>query len=136
MKQEKESSKSLVDLYKEAFKFIYESRSYICLSLGIFLLAFFAGFFISPPANIEADIIDFLKSIMLRFDGLSITQTIWEIFSNNLSASFFGLILGFLLFTPFITTLLNGYLVGFVAEKAVSEAGIFILWRILPHGIF
>jgi len=31
---------------------------------------------------------------------------------------------------------LNGYLLGFVAMLSAKSQGIFILWRILPHGIF
>jgi len=45
----------------------------------------------------------------------------------------FGVFLGIF---PVISTIANGYLLGFVANFAIQENGIFSLWRIFPHGIF
>ena len=30
----------------------------------------------------------------------------------------------------------NGYVLGFVADKAVEARGVGVLWKLLPHGIF
>jgi stage II sporulation protein M len=32
--------------------------------------------------------------------------------------------------------IVNGYLIGFVANMVVSQEGVLVLWRLLPHGIF
>jgi stage II sporulation protein M len=89
------------------------------------------------PSEIEAKIIETLKQITERFAGLNIYKTIWAIFSNNLSVSFFGLLFGALLgIFPILALISNGLLIGFVAKKAVLIEGIFVLWKILPHGIF
>jgi len=37
---------------------------------------------------------------------------------------------------PLVTAIANGYLLGFVAREAVMQEGIFIFWRLFPHGIF
>ena len=37
---------------------------------------------------------------------------------------------------PVAAAVTNGYLIGFVSRYAVEEYGIFVLWRLLPHGIF
>ncbi len=59
------------------------------------------------------------------------------IFLNNLQSSFFGLIFGVLFgIFPLIATVVNGYLLGFIASMSVEGEGFLILLRILPHGIF
>jgi stage II sporulation protein M len=59
------------------------------------------------------------------------------IFFNNIQSSFIGMLFGIILgIFPVIAAVANGYLLGFVAETTAEEAGIFILWRIFPHGIF
>jgi stage II sporulation protein M len=59
------------------------------------------------------------------------------IFLNNLQSSFFGMVFGIALgIFSMITSVLNGYLLGFVSSKAVYEGGILVLWRLFPHGIF
>lgn len=45
----------------------------------------------------------------------------------------FGILLGIL---PFLALVVNGYVLGFVANQAIAIDGIFVLWRLLPHGIF
>jgi len=64
-------------------------------------------------------------------------ETIFMIFTNNLFVSFLGIILGvFFGVIPVIVIVSNAYAVGFVAQKSVDVAGITVLWRLFPHGIF
>ena len=37
---------------------------------------------------------------------------------------------------PITSAVVNGYLIGFIANHAVAEKGVLVLWRLLPHGIF
>jgi len=46
---------------------------------------------------------------------------------------FFGIMLSIF---PVLSALVNGYVLGFVASKVSAGSGFFVLWRLLPHGIF
>ncbi len=117
--------------------FLKESRKYIYLATGPFFFAFLIGFLVNVPAEVETKILDMLRELVSKFDGLNTWQTVWAIFSNNLMVSFLVLILGVLIGIPSVwLALSNGFLVGFVAKFAVQQEGILILWRLLPHGIF
>ena len=72
-----------------------------------------------------------------KFDGLNVWETIGYIFFNNLRASFFAIVLGIMLAIPTIFFIItNGYLLGFVSRYAASGESLFVLWKLLPHGIF
>ena len=45
----------------------------------------------------------------------------------------FGIVLGIF---SIITAIANGYLLGFVSLLVVKQAGISVLWKLFPHGIF
>ena len=85
-----------------------------------------------------ADLIKkFIEELLAKTEGLSTSQLILFILYNNLKSSFWALILGFFLgIFPVLTSFANGYVLGFVAEKTVSQESIFYLWRLFPHGIF
>lgn len=54
-----------------------------------------------------------------------------------MESSFLGVILGLVLgIFPIIFAIVNGYVLGFVASITVESEGLFVLWRLLPHGIF
>jgi stage II sporulation protein M len=48
-------------------------------------------------------------------------------------ALIFGIVFGLF---PLGTAIVNGYVAGFVANMSVAKKGIFVLWRLFPHGIF
>lgn len=130
-------NKNLKQLYKESFNFIKESRRKIFFCVSIFIFMIFIGFFISPPAEIELQILEKIKQMALGFEGLNVFQTIWEIFSNNVFVSFISILFGiFLGIFPVIISISNGYIIGFVIRKVSDQEGLFILWQLLPHGIF
>jgi len=121
--------------YSLSWKFIKESKNFIWSILGIFLLATLIGYFF--PIFYEEQIMDFLKSLINETDGFTIWQMIVYLFQNNLLSAFFGLFLGiFFGIMPIANSIINGYLIGFVAGKTVAIEGISVLWRLVPHGIF
>lgn len=133
MKKEKD----LLQFYKESFEFIKESKRKIFICISVFIFMILIGFLISPPAEIESQILEQIKQMALRFEGLNIFQTIWEIFSNNVYVSFLSIILGiFLGVIPMVISISNGYIIGFVMKKVSDQEGLYILWQLLPHGIF
>ncbi len=133
MKKEKD----LLQFYKESFGFIKESKRKIFICISVFIFMILIGFLISPPAEIESQILEQIKQMALRFEGLNIFQTIWEIFSNNVYVSFLSIILGiFLGVIPMVISISNGYIIGFVMKKVSDQEGLYILWQLLPHGIF
>lgn len=129
--------KSLREYYSESLSFIKSSKKYIFTVSLVFLLFAVVGYFVSLPTEIESLLVEKLKEMVLVFEGLNLSQTIWTIFSNNLYVSFLSIILGILFgIFPIIVSLSNGFIIGYVAHRAVSLDGILILWKLLPHGIF
>ena len=133
----KERKFNLKSEYKLGWKYLVESKKFIYLTVGIFLFFFFLGFFVTPSEEITQSIFKFIQELLEKTDRMSHFELIKFIFFNNVQSGFFGLILGtgFGLF-PLFATITNGFLIGFVSSFAVSQGGFFVLWRLLPHGIF
>lgn len=127
----------IFDNYKKSWKYLKESKNFIFIITGIFFLFLLAGFFLPVPDYISLKILNYIKNLVNQTSSLSTIPLISFIFFNNLKSSFFGLILGifFGVFSIFVAAF-NGYLLGFVSEISVKNNGFFILWRLLPHGIF
>ena len=105
--------------------------------MGIFFFFSFVGFFVLPPEPILGQIFKFIRELLDKTQKMSMAELIRFIFLNNLQSSFFSMTLGvFLGIFPIIAIILNGYMLGFVASFSVKSQGVFILWKILPHGIF
>tara|TARA_Y100000310_G_C20095245_1_gene540165 strand:- start:42 stop:488 length:447 start_codon:yes stop_codon:yes gene_type:complete len=80
---------------------------------------------------------EFVKEIVEKTEGMGFVQLFWFIFQNNVVTAFFGLILGLVLgLFPIFISMINGYVIGFVANISVSVAGFSSLWKLAPHGIF
>ncbi len=137
MKNKEIKNKSIKEIYKECFDFIRESKNQIYFAIGVFIFFILIGYFIPLPEELELQLIKRIREIVIAFEGLTLWQTIWMIFSNNLLVCFISIILGiFLGVFPFLILMSNGYLIGYVAQKAVFQEGILILWKLIPHGIF
>lgn len=123
--------------YKQSWNYIKESRNFIYLVLIVFSLFFLLGYFIRVPENIAQLILEFIRELLRRTEGMSYAELTSFIFFNNLQSSFFGMIFGvvFGIFSV-ITIISNGYLLGFVSSSAAQSEGFLILWRLFPHGIF
>lgn len=136
-KTKKQKRKSLRASYKDSFRYIKETKSFIYFTIGVFCLFVIAGFFLPAPARLEQAITGFIERLLIETEGLSQSQMISYIFFNNLQSSFMGIVLGALLGVfPVVSAVLNGYILGFVASRVTEGNSLFVLWRILPHGIF
>ena len=123
--------------YRESLDYIKDSRNFIYSIMAIFLSFSFIGFFVPAPSVLETKILEFIAELLRETGGLSQLELIKFIFFNNIQSSFIGMLFGIILgIFPVIAALANGYLLGFVAEKTAETGGIYILWRIFPHGIF
>ena len=123
--------------YQKSWNYLKDSKKFILIVIGIFLAFTLIGFFAPTPEIISEKIMEFIKEILLKTEGMSQSQLISFIFLNNIQGSFFAIIFGiFLGILPIVSAISNGYLLGFVANFAIQENGIFSLWRIFPHGIF
>ena len=97
----------------------------------------FVGFVLPAPNLVEQKILEFLKELLERTEGMGALELASFIFFNNLQSSLLGILLGFVFgIFPFLSSLFNGYVLGFVAQLSVKEKGALILWRLIPHGIF
>lgn len=124
-------------LYKECFKFIWDSRKFFYFVLGIFLFSALIGYFVPVSEDIHNRVLDYLRELTKLIEGKSLFELISFIFANNFQSSLYGIFFGvFLGIFPVVSAFANGYILGFVSGLTVSQYGFFILWRLLPHGIF
>ncbi len=128
---------SLAKEYKKSWEYIKESKNFIYVVIGIFFFFVLVGFFIPIPKFFYDEIISFLKEIVNETAGLSMTQLIAFIISNNIKNTFFAIIFGIIAgIFPLVVTIANGYILGFVSLLSVNNGGIITLWKLFPHGIF
>ncbi len=131
---------------KKRYNFIYQNfltalkdlrklRNYFIFSLVLFFLFSIIG--IVFPHILEDKILELIKSLINKTDGLNVIELFIFITSNNIQVSFFGMILGIIFaIIPTLTLIINGYVLGFVINRSIVSEGIFIIWRLFPHGIF
>lgn len=128
---------SLKKEYRDSWDYIKDSRNFIYITIGIFLIFCLIGFFIPAPDFLMEQILDFVRELLEKTQGMSQMELIQFIFFNNLKSSFFGMIFGIALgIFPLFSSIINGYILGFVASMTVEGEGLSVLWRLLPHGIF
>lgn len=125
----------LKNTYKMSWQTIKDAKWFIYSIIAIFLTFFLIGYFF--PNFFVEEIMQMIEEMISEFIGIGIFETIIKIFFNNLVASFFAIIFGIIFgIFPIFAAMLNGYIVGFVANHVVKEKGLLVLWRLLPHGIF
>lgn len=146
-KSYKKEDFSLGKEYKKSFFYLREIKNYLYFVLiGFFVLALI-GYFLHGfveaiygaffGGDLNAEIMQYIQDLILQTQGMGAKELIGFIFLNNFQSSLMGLVLGaFFGIMPIIAVVTNGYLLGFVALLTVKEAGVFVLWRIFPHGIF
>lgn len=123
--------------YSESWNYLKETKNFIYVIMILFSISIFAGFFFPAPESIIKQIFEFIEELLTRTENMTQFELIRFIFLNNFQSSFTGMIFGiFLGIFPIIATIINGYLLGFVASLSVNVEGVFTLWRLLPHGIF
>jgi len=138
MKTKKIVRRSFVGkIYHESFRYIYDSRNFIYLALGLFFGASLVSFFLPVPQSIIEQIAEFIRRLLEETEGMGQFDLIRFIFLNNLQSSFIGMMFGMIFgIFPALILLVNGYLLGFVSSVSIQEEGILVLWRLFPHGIF
>jgi len=108
---------------------------YFIFSLLVFFIFTVIGLIF--PYFFEDKILALIKNLIDQTKDLSTSELIIFITSNNVKVAFFGIVLGILFgILPTLALIINGYVLGFVAYRAILEGGIIVLWRLLPHGIF
>ncbi len=133
--------------YLECFDFIKKIKEHIYSAILIFaifgVIAFFfhdlinSGIKSAFGINLTDKILNYIEIILMETEGMSQAQLTGYIFLNNVQSAFMGVVLGiFLGIFSIFAAVFNGYLLGFVGIISVKAESIFVLWRILPHGIF
>jgi len=118
-----------------SIKDLKKIKSYFWFSLFIFFFIAFIGLLL--PTFFEEEILNLIKNLIAQTEGLGPLGLISFIITNNIQSAFFGIILGvFLGVFPLAIIIINGYVLGFVANKSIAIGGFSILWRLFPHGIF
>lgn len=118
-----------------SLKYVANSKNYILFAFLLLLISVSFGF--AFPSLFEKQVLKVIQELVKETEGLGTLQLISFIIFNNMKSAFFGLIFGvFFAIAPFTITLVNGYVLGFVMQKTISNGGIFVLWRLFPHGIF
>jgi stage II sporulation protein M len=137
MKKRKVKKRSFFkENYSKSWEYIKESKNFIWAAVILFFISAILGFLYQPPAVVNA-ILDYVKDILAKTDGMSLFDMVLFIFTNNIQSGFMGMIFGFALgIFPILITFANGYVVGYVSSSAVSSSGISSLLNLLPHGIF
>ncbi len=123
--------------YRESWNYIKESRKYIYTIVALFFGFALIGLIFPVPELINTKLLEIIKGIVDKTQGMSGLRLIGFIFLNNSQASLFGIVLGMLLgIFPLFASIFNGYLLGYVSKFVIAEGNFLSLWRLLPHGIF
>jgi len=121
--------------YKLSLKTLKDTKNYIWFATILFFCLALIGFLL--PIFFQQQIYDLITELLKQTEGLDTWNMIRFIFINNLKSSFFAIFCGVLLgVIPFAVSAVNGYVLGFVANKTIAAEGVLVLWRLLPHGIF
>jgi len=123
--------------YIESWEYVKESKKFIYAVFFIFLFSSIIGFFFPAPNAVIEQILKFIEELLAKTGGMNQFELINFILLNNLQSSFTSMIFGVLLgIFPLMAVIVNGYILGFVSAMSVKSEGVFILWRLIPHGIF
>ena len=123
------------NVYSDSWNYIKDSKIFIFLAVAIFVFAILIGYLF--PIFFADQINSYIHDLVAKTDGLNNVQLISFIFFNNTFVAFISILSGILLgVVPIINTAVNGYVIGFVVNLAISKGGVISLWSLLPHGVF
>ena len=106
--------------YKISLKSLKDAKNYIWFATILFFCIALIGFLF--PVFFQQQIYDLIKELLQQTEGLDIWNMIRFIFINNLKSGFFALFCGILLgIVPFAVLVVNGYVLGFVANKTIAS---------------
>jgi stage II sporulation protein M len=121
--------------FNKSFLFLKKIRNFLLFSLALFIIFTVLGYIF--PVFFQKEIAEMVSNLVKQTEGLNTMGLIGFIFLNNLKSSFFAVVFGIIFgIIPFFIVVFNGYVLGFVANKAVSSEGSSVLFRLIPHGIF
>lgn len=130
----KNSGPTWKGMFSESLSYIRESQNFIYFGIILFFLSSAIAFFL--PGHFSF-IDKLLAQIAGQIDGLGVYELMIFIFKNNFLSAVFAVVFGvFLGIFPIFNSLFNGALLGYMFSRVIAEHGFFVLWRILPHGIF
>jgi stage II sporulation protein M len=137
IRKNKKDNFSFKKEYSQSLNYIRSSKNFIYSIVTVFLFFGILGFFVPLPEDILQSILEMLKDLVGQIEGLNYIEVIQFIFWNNFKSSLYGILFGvaFGIF-PVFSSMLNGYVLGFVAQQSVASEGILVLLRLVPHGIF
>jgi stage II sporulation protein M len=123
--------------YKNSWKYMKECKTFIYFIAGIFFIFLLVGFFVPAPDFLYDKIMEYIREILGKTEGMSGLELIWFIISNNITSTFLGIVFGVVLgIFPVVNSVANGYMLGFVSSISVNNGGVWTLWKLFPHGIF
>lgn len=132
-KRMKQSSQD--NLFTQSIDQIKNARREIYFAIYILFLAVLIGSFF--PYFFQDKIFAIFEEMAHFLEGKGPLELIFFIFLNNTQASFMSLVSGiFLGVFPILVLVVNGYVIGFAMNLVVGEAGLLVLWRLFPHGVF
>ncbi len=136
-KRRKKKSLNIAKEYKNSWNYLKESKTFIYFVIGIFLIFLLIGFFVPAPEFLYDKILEYIRELLGKTEGMSSLELVWFIISNNITSTFFGIVFGIVLgIFPVVNAVANGYMLGFVSSLSVSNGGLLTLWRLFPHGVF
>ena len=115
--------------------YLKEIKNYVWFSAIVFFgFAIFGYFF---PVFFVDQVKNMVEQLVKQTQGLNGLELIRFIIANNVQSAFIGALFGILFgIIPIGIIVINGYVLGFVANASVHSEGILILWKLFPHGIF
>jgi stage II sporulation protein M len=118
-----------------AFNDIKNIKYFILFATLLFLFSAVFGYLF--PKLFEEQVLKLIKEIIMKTQELGTIELITYIMYNNIQTAFLGMIMGiFFAIVPIATLAVNGYVLGFVANKSIAIEGVTVLWKLVPHGIF
>ncbi len=128
---------SLKTEYRKTFEYLKSLKNFLYFVLILFILFSLIGFFVPFPESFFNYLITYLHNLLAQTKGFNYFQWFRFIFLNNTFSSFTSCFGGIFLGIPaFFSSIVNGFLIGFVSKLSVGKEGFFSLWRLFPHGIF
>src|SRR3989344_1497069 len=126
---------SFFDNYRITGSYILDSKNYILFIILLFLISSLIG--VIYPEIFKESIKNFLSELFNKVKDYDFFRLVFFIIKNNvlsaLSSFVFGIFFGIF---PLVTSIANGYVLGFVAGMSAKIAGPSVILRLIPHGIF
>ncbi len=119
----------------KSFDYLKFLKTYILFSLVLLVSGMIVGLVF--PDIFKEQVLRLIKELLKQTESLGPFELVSYIIFNNIKTSFLGIISGiFFSIVPAGILIVNGYVLGFVINKAIIAEGFLILWKLFPHGVF